>query len=136
MHLMVQFQRSLGTLSYVRTCPECSGVCTIFSDVCHCPTHPFVGLLVLAECSLLSRSTDCQHTNSRIARSKRYRPQDVSHNASLLLLLASVRQILRCGQACRQRLLASISHSIWLNDFGPNRFFQVAPLLQCSPCPG
>ena len=70
MHLMVQFQRSLRILSYVRTCPECSRVCTVFSHVCHMPTHPFVGSLVPAECSLLSRSTDCQHINSRIARSK------------------------------------------------------------------
>ena len=99
-------------LSNVRTCPECSGVCTIFSLVCHWPTHPSVGSLVAAAYSWLSHSTGCQHTSSRIASPKRYRREDVSHNASSLLLLASAREFPRCGQACRQRLLASISHSI------------------------
>ena len=39
-------------------------------------THPFVGLLVPAACSLLSHSTDCQHTDSRIANPKHYHYPD------------------------------------------------------------
>ena len=96
---VVQFQRSLGILSYVRTCPECSGVGTIFSLVCHWPTHPLVGSLVPAACSCLSHSTD-KRTSSRRASPKHHRPQGVSHKVSLLLLLASARGIHRCGQAC------------------------------------
>ena len=134
---LVQFQRSLGIPSYVRTCPECSGVCAICSLVCHWPTHPLVGSLVPAAYSWLSRSMGCQHTNSRIASPKRYRPQDVSHSACLLLLLASAREIHRCGQACWKRLLASISHSIWphhQNGLIQSRPLRMAQLHQCGPC--
>ena len=67
---VVQFQRSLGILSYVRSCPDCSGVCS-FSFVCHWPTHPLVGSLVPAACSWLSRSTGCQHTNRRLSSTAR-----------------------------------------------------------------
>ena len=45
----------------------------------------------------------------------------------------------RCGQASRQKLLASISCSTWLhpqNGFAPSTLLQMAPLLQRSPCPG
>ena len=38
-----------------------------------------------------------------------------------------------------QKQQASTSCSHWLhplNDFGPNKFLQMAPFLQCSPCPG
>ena len=54
-------------------------------------------------CSLLSHSTDCQHTESRIANLKHHHLQDVSHNVCSLLLLASTAGIHRCGQACRQK---------------------------------
>ena len=66
-------------LSCVRTCPECFGARTVCSFVCRFPTHPFVGLLVSAACSLLSHSTSCQHTISRMQV-----PQDVSHNRVLI----------------------------------------------------
>ena len=65
--------------------------------VCHLPTHPFVGLLVPAPCSLVSHSTDCQHTDSRIASPKHYHLQDVSHSVSSFHLLASTAGIHRCG---------------------------------------
>ena len=63
-------QRSLDILQYVRTCPECTGVCAIFSLVSHGPTYPLVGSLVHAVCSWLSHSTGRQHTGSRIASPK------------------------------------------------------------------
>ena len=71
--------------------------------------------LVSAACSLLLRSTDCQHTDSRIANTKHHHFQDVSHSVSSLNLLASTAAIHQCGQACRQKLLASTSCSIWLH---------------------
>ena len=112
---------------------------TLFLHVCHCPTHHVAGLLVSDACSLLSHSTDCQHTDSGIANSKHCHLPDVSHSVSSLHLLASTAEIHRCGQACRQKLLASTSCSIWLhplNDFAPSTLIQMAPLLQCCPCPG
>ena len=112
---------------------------TIFSHVCHSPTHPFVGLLVPAACSSLSHSMDCQHTDSRIANPKHCHLQDVSHNVSLLRLLASPTRIHRSSQACRQKLIASTSCSIWihtLNGFAPSTLLQMAQLLQCNACPG
>ena len=100
-----------------------SQVHTIGWHVCHSPAHPFVGLLVPAACSLLSHSTDCQHTDSRIVNTKHYHLQHASHNVFSLLLLASTAGIHRCGQACRPKLLASTSCSIWLhplNGFAPS----------------
>ena len=94
----------------------------------------FVGFLVPAACSWLSHSTDCQHTDSRIANSEHCHLQDVSHNVSLLRLLPSTTRIHRCGQACRQKLLASTSCSMWLhplNGFAPSTLLQMARLLQC-----
>ena len=126
---VVQLQHNLGILQCVHTCPECSGASTVFSHVCHLPTHYFAGLLAPDVCSFLSHSTDCQHTNSRIASPKHYRPQGVSHNVFSLLLIASAEGIHRCGQACRQKIIASISCSTWLHPlsgFAPS---------QCSPCP-
>ena len=55
--------------------------------------------LVPAAYSVLSHSTDCQHTNSITAIPKHFRLQDASHNVSLLHLLASTERIHRCGQA-------------------------------------
>ena len=74
----VHFQHSLDILQYVRTCPKYSVVETLISHVCRFPTHPFVGLLVSTACSLLSHSTDCQHTDSRIANPKHCHLPDVS----------------------------------------------------------
>ena len=68
-----------------------------------------------AACPLLSHSTDCKHTDSRIANSKHYHLPDVSHSVSSLHLLESTAEIHRCGQACRQKLLASTSCSMWLH---------------------
>ena len=93
------FQHNLGILQYVRTCPKCSVASTLFSHVCRFPTHPFVGLLVSAAYSLLSHSTDCQHTDSRIANLKHCHLPDVSHSVSSLHLLASTAEIHRCGQS-------------------------------------
>ena len=76
---------------------------TLFLHVCHSPTHPFVGLLVPAACSLLLHSTDCQHADSGLANSKHCHLPDVSHSVSSLHLLASTAEIHRCGQACRQK---------------------------------
>ena len=107
------------------------------SHVCRLSTHPFAGLVVPDACSLLSHSAGCQHTDSRIANPKHYHLQDVSHSVSSLHLLALTAGIHRCGQACRQQLLASTSCSIWLhpqNGFAPNTLLQMAQLLQCSPC--
>ena len=50
-----------------------------------------------------------------------------------LHLLTSTAEIHRCGQACRQKLLASTSCSIWLSDFAPSTLLQMAQLLQCTP---
>ena len=111
----------------------------VLSRVCRFPTHPFVGLLVAAACSLLSHSTDCQHTDTRIANPKHDHLPDVSHSVSSLHLLASTEEIHRCGRACRQKLLASTSYSTWLhpqNGFAPSTPLQMAQLLQCSPCIG
>ena len=84
-----RFQDNLGILQCVHTCPKCSVASTLFSYVCRLPTHPLVGLLVSAACSLLSHSTDCQHTDSRIANPKHCHLPDVSHSVSSLHLLAS-----------------------------------------------
>ena len=75
---VVQFQHNLVILQYVRTCPKYSVASGTFLQVCHSPTHPFVGLLVRAACSLQSLSTDCQHTHSRNAKTKHYHHPDVS----------------------------------------------------------
>ena len=134
---VVQFQHNLGVLQYVRTCPKCSVASTTFSHVCHSPTHPFVGLLVLAACSLLSHSTTA-NTHVQELQIPRINLQDVSHNVSLMCLMASTARIHRCGQACRQNLLASTSCSIWLhplNNFAPSTLLQRAQLLQSSPLP-
>ena len=99
----------------------------------------FVGLLVSAACSLRSHSTDCQHTHSRIADPKQHHLPDVSHSVSSLHMLASTAGIHGCGQACRQKLLASTSYSTWLhpqNGFAPCRLLQMVQLLQFGPCPG
>ena len=98
-------------LQYVRTCPKYSVASGTFLQVCHSPTHPFVGLLVRAACSLQSLSTDCQHTHSRIAKTKHYHHPDVSHNVLSFHLLASTASIHRCGQTSCQKLLASTSFS-------------------------
>ena len=139
-HSCVQpnFHRSLGILQYVRTCPKCSVACTLFSYVVRLLTLLFIGLLIPAACSLLSHSTDCQNTDSRIGNPKHYHLQGVSHSVSSLHLLASTAGIHRRGQACRQKLLASTSCSIWLhplNVFTPSTLLQTPQLLQCSPCP-
>ena len=113
------------------------GACTIFPLICHWPTHPLVRWLVPAAYSWLLRSTDCQHTSSRIANPKHYHLQDVSQSVSSLLLLASTTRTHRCGQACRQELLAFTSHSIWpllQNGLVPSRPLRVAQLHQRSPC--
>ena len=63
-----------------------------------------------------------------------------SHTAwSSLHQLASTAGIHLCGQACRQKLLTSVSYSMWLhplNGFVPCTRLQMAQLLQCSPCTG
>ena len=123
----------------VRTCPKYSVASTFFSHVYRFPTHPFVGLLVSTAYSLLLHSTDCQHTDSRIANPKHYHLPDISHIVSSLHLLASTAEIHRCSQACRQKLLASTSCSTWFhpqNAFAPSTLLQMAPLLQCGPCLG
>ena len=104
-----------------------------------CTSATCAGWLVPAACTVLSHSTDSQHTNSKIANPKHFRLQAVSHNVPSLLLSASTAGIHQCGQACQEKLLASTSCSTWLhpqNGFGPNKFLQMAPLLQCSPCLG
>ena len=78
-----QFQHNLGILQYVRTYPKCSVASTTFSHVCRLPTHPFAGLLVPAACTLLPHSTDCQHTDSRIANPKIIITFKTSHTACL-----------------------------------------------------
>ena len=84
--------------------------------------------------SLLWHSTDCHHTDSRTASSKHCHLPDVSHSVSSLHLLALTEEIHRCGQACRQTPRIHLMFN--LAPFGPNKFLQMAPLLQCSPCPG
>ena len=111
--------------------PKCSVASATFSHVCRLLTHHFAGLLVPAACSLLSHSTD-------VTNPKHYHLQDASHSVSSLHLLPSTAGFHRCGQTCRQKLLAS-SSSIWLhplNDFVPSTHLQIAQLVQCSPCPG
>ena len=102
-------------------------------------------LILLLDCWFLLRAPCC-----RIPRTANTQNQelqipsichllDVSHNVSLLRLLASTAGINQCGQACRQKLLASTSCSIWLHplsDFVPSTLLQMAQLLQCSPFPG
>ena len=75
----------------------------------------------------------------RFKNCKHYHLPDVSHSVSSLHLLASTAEIHRCGQACRQKLLASTSCSTWLhprNGFAPSTLLQMVQLLQRSPCPG
>ena len=63
-----RFQDNLGILQYVRTRPKCSVARTLFSHVCRFPTHPFeLDCWCLLRAPLLSHSTDCKHTDSRIA---------------------------------------------------------------------
>ena len=104
-----------------------------------------VQLILLLDCWCLLRAPCCcfpRTANTQIQElqnSKHCHLPDVSHSVSSLHLSASTAEIHRCGQVCRQKLLTSTSCSIWLhplNDFGPNKFLQMAPLLQCSPCPG
>ena len=111
---VVQFQHNLGILWYVRTNPKCFVASTTFSHICRLPTHPFVGLLVPAACSLQSHSTDCQHTDSRICKSQALSPsRRLTHRVFIALVGVNSRKH-RCGQACRQKLL---SCSPWHEDY-------------------
>ena len=75
----------LGILSYVRNYPDCSVVSTTFSHVYHLPTHPFVGSLVLAACSLLLRSTDTQVQELQIPSVIAFKAPHLGNVFSLLL---------------------------------------------------
>ena len=108
-----------------------------FLHVCRFPTHPLVGLLVSAACSILGHSKDCQPTDSIISNPKHYHLPDVSHCVSSSHLWASTAEIhLRGQEACRQKLPAC---STWLhpqNGFAPITLLQMVQLLQSCPCLG
>ena len=107
---VVQFQCSLGILSCVRSCPEFFGART---HVRHWPTHPLVGSLVPAAHSWLSHPTGCRQKNFKNCKPQALSPSRHLTQRVLTAPAGVSKRIRQCGQACRQRLLASISHSIW-----------------------
>ena len=124
-----QFQHNLGILQYV------------LSQVQPFRTFAASQLTLLLDCWFLRRAPYC-----RIPRTANTQIQQVqipsiitfktSHTACLW---ASTAGIHRCGQACRQKLLASTSYSIRhhpLKGFVPSTVLQIEQLLQCSPCSG
>ena len=156
------FAPPLSTISFFNSCPaffcvlsnsittwaSCSASVffqNVLSQIHSFCTSATVQLILLLDCWCLLRASCCcipRTANTQIQEmqipSICHLP-DVSHSVSSVHLLASTAEIHRCGQACRQKLLTSTSCSIWLhplNDFGPNKCLQMAPLLQCSPCPG
>ena len=129
--VQVLFGNPPDILSCVRTCPECVGASTLFSLVPHWPTHPLVGSLVSATHSWLSHSTDYQHTNSRIASPKRYRPQDISQNASLLFLSASARE----NSSVRSSLPTQTPRiPLTFNLVPSSEWSRPKRVRQCGPC--
>ena len=124
----------LSTISCSILARHSSGCCPNPAQPGHPAAHPYLTKMFCRKYNLFARWPLANSSLCWIVG-----PCCVLHNVFSLLLLASTARIHRCGQACRQKLLASTSCSTWLhpqNGFAPSIRLQMAQLLQCSSCSG